>query len=105
MGLTDFYNNRIKVLIDTNGYMYHGVYKPGTMHKLKTITCDVQPVDRELFYQEYGYFCESEYKVYCDPDCDLEINGHVIYDDEEFIIERIQKWDTYYVLYIHCVKC
>lgn len=105
MGLTDFYNSKIKLLIDTKGYMCQGVYKPGTMHKLKTIACDVQPVDKELFRQEYGYFCESEYKVYCDPDIDLKINGHVVYENEEYIIEKIQKWSTYYILYIRSVEC
>lgn len=99
----DWYTKTITLKTFAEGEMLHGVYIKGK-EILKDIMCDVQPTNYKQFYSEYGYSIDSEYTVFCDVDTDLKAGEIVIYNNNDYSIDKLVDWDDYYILYLKAVQ-
>lgn len=96
-----FYDKEIEIIKETEGYLNdEGRWVKGELKGVKTIECDVQPFSTELARREYGYNEVVQYRVFCDVDEEIEINGTIRYEEEDYKIKRIVKWDSYWILLI-----
>ena len=87
----------------TDGHLERGVWVKGTPIEVKTIPCDVQPASREQIFKDYGYYIECSQRVFCDVDNDLKAGSLVKYNDQQYEIVKVVKWDTYMDIFIHNV--
>lgn len=99
----DWYTKTITLKTFAEGEMLHGVYIKGK-EILKDIKCDVQPISNEQIYSDYGYVLDCSYKAFCDVDTDLKAGATVIYNNNDYSIEKIVDWDDYYILYLKAVQ-
>lgn len=99
-----FYDKQIILMAETGGSLVHGSWVEGTLTEQKTISCDVQPSSRDLIYKEYGYYINCTYRVFCDPDGDLQEGSIVKYNDEQFKVVKIVPWDDYFDVFIQSVE-
>ncbi|MEA4921392.1 MAG: hypothetical protein VB078_10805 [Clostridiaceae bacterium] len=95
-----FYNKKLSLMCESGGYLYHGSWIDGTLTEVKSITCDVQPGNRELIYKEYGYYIDCTYRVFCDVDNDIKEGSIVKYGKNQFKVMKIVPWDDYYDVFI-----
>lgn len=95
-----FYNKQISLMAETGGYMYHGSWVEGELKEAKTISCDVQPANREQIYKDYGYFIECSKRIFCDVDGDIDVGSLVKYDNQLYKVVKIIKWDDYMDVFI-----
>ena len=96
-----FYNKQISLMGESGGYMYHGSWVDGTPEVLKTITCDVQPANREEIYKQYGFYIECSQRIFCDIDNALKTGSIVEYAGEKYKIVKIVNWDDYLDIFIN----
>lgn len=97
-----FYNKEIKILAVEDGEVDDlGIYVLGDIEdESKTIECDVQSYSKERLYQDYGFSDDVTFRVFCDPNPDLETGVLVEYCSKIYKIKRIIKWDDYWILAI-----
>lgn len=94
-----FYDKEISLLKESDGYMYHGVWKDGTLTVLKTIPCDVQPANRDLIFKEYGYYIDCKLRIFCDIDSDILIGDIIEYKGTQYKIVNLIPWDDYFDMF------
>lgn len=95
-----YYDKQLILLKETDGYMYHGSWVEGKLEPFKTITCDVQPANREQIYKDYGYFIDCSKRVFCDIDIDIKLGMFVQYNDETYKIVKLIEWDDYFDMFL-----
>jgi hypothetical protein len=90
-----FYNKEIILLKETGGGMYHGVMQKGVLSPYKTISCDVQPANRDLIFKEYGYYIDCTKRVFCDVDLEITDGSMIEFRGKQFKINKMVEWDDY----------
>ena len=89
-----FYSKSVRVLRETDGYLYHGEWVDGTLQEVLSLVCDVQPANREQIYKDYGYYIDCQIRIFCDI-CDLRIGDIAEHDGQQYKVDKIIKWDDY----------
>ena len=96
-----FYTKTIDILGfadgETNEY---GMYVKGEEQTLDTIKCDVQPITRQLANKEYGLDEDVDYTIFCDPHDSLGTSIIIKYNDKNYKIKEVVKWDDYWILIV-----
>lgn len=91
-----FYNKKIDILTTTNGSTNeYGMYVEGTETIKATISCDVQPITRELALKEFGYEDDVEYRVFCGITSDIDTGVMVNYNNARYKVIKLMIWDDY----------
>lgn len=94
-----FYDKEIKLFKQSEGHLYHGSWIDGEPTVLKTISCDVQPSNRELIFKEYGYYIDCKIRIFCEVDTDIIIGDMIEYEDAQYKIVELIPWDDYYDIF------
>lgn len=95
-----FYNKKITLLEEKDGYLYHGSWVDGELVEIKMIPCDVQPASREQIFKDYGYYIDCSYRIFCNTDGAIDVGNMIRYNGNDFNIVKIIKWDDYYDVFI-----
>ncbi|HHV26002.1 MAG TPA: head-tail adaptor protein [Tissierellia bacterium] len=96
-----FYDKEITIVREEEGYLNdEGRWVDGELKPIKTIECDVQPFSSELARKTYGYEEVVQYRIFLDPDNQLETDGTIRYKGEDYKIKRIVPWDSYWILLV-----
>ena len=95
-----FYDKEIVLMKETGGSLLHGTWQEGTLVPYKTISCDVQPANKELIFKDYGYYIECTKRVFCDPDPEIVNDALVTYNGIQFSITKVIEWDDYYDVFM-----
>lgn len=69
-----------------------------------TVNCDVQPLDSKIDIDETGKLIDATYKIFCDCNTSITEDSKCTYDDNDYSVTKITKWDDYYIVYIRAVK-
>lgn len=93
-----FDNAVITVLKEEQGKMHCGRYQQGKRVPDYSFSCDVQPLDKQLFYNQNGYMIDSEYKAYADK-YKIKPDTYIEYEKCIYQVEKVEQWDTYTLFY------
>jgi len=64
------------------------------LHEVCRPACDVQPVNREQLYKEYGLEIDCSIRIWCDL-CDIRVGDIAEYSGQQYEIVKVIKWDDY----------
>ena len=96
-----FYDKSVQIIGFSNGSTnQYGMYSKDTETVIDTIDCDVQPITRELSNKEYGLDEDVDYTIFCDSNDSLRTGVIVKYDNVNYKIKQIIKWDDYWILIV-----
>ncbi len=98
----EWFDNKEIDLMSENGHLESGSWVDDNPTKLDTISCDIQPANREQIFKEYGYYIDCSYRVFCDAVYYNFIfdGGLIKYNGNLFDIVKIIMWDDYLELFI-----
>lgn len=64
------------------------------MQEVCQLVCDVQPVNREQLYKEYGFEIDCSVRIFCDL-CDIRVGDIIEYGGQQHKIVKIIRWNDY----------
>lgn len=89
-----FYNKNVTISRKSEGHIYRGSWVDGTLETVLSMVCDVQPVNREQLFKEYGFEIDCSVRIYCDL-CDIRIGDIAEYGGQQYKIVKVIRWDDY----------
>lgn len=89
-----FYDKDVIIFRKEEGHLYHGSLVEGELQEVCRLICDVQPVNREQLYKEYGFQLDCSVRIWCDP-CDIRAGDVAEYAGERYKIVKVIRWDDY----------
>ncbi len=96
-----FYDKEIGIVKEEEGYLNdEGRWVKGELKVVKTIECDVQPFSQELARKAYGYDEIVQYRIFLDSEDEIEKGVTIRYNDEDYIVNKIVPWDSYWILLV-----
>ena len=98
-----FYDKIITITTNTSVYDAETGLFDNAENVTLTIPCDIQPLDTKIDVDNLGKLIDAEYKIYCDPNNNINTKCNVTYKGNDYNLVKITDWDDYYILYIKAV--
>lgn len=92
-----FYKYDVRVLDVSEGEIVDGIYKEPVEVEMGALKVDMQPLNNELAYREYGYEGDVEYKMYSPINKYIKINNLIKFRDVLYRIVKVIEWDDYMI--------
>jgi hypothetical protein len=96
-----FYNKDITIKYYTKTKDAYGITRNDVEVIYKSLQADVQPYSKSRLEKDYGYIDECTKIVYLDLDNNIMINWVVEYENADYNVVRIVKWDNYMELVLN----
>lgn len=104
MPFSYFYNYQVTFITQDYTFDDESGFYDNSDDSSVTVDCDVQPLDSKIDIDETGKLINANYKLFCDPNSAITENCKCTYDDVDYSVTQITRWDDYFIVYIKAVK-